>query len=323
MRSVDWTGIVSANGGNNSPTSTGAASGGGGGRIAIYYNDISGFDVARVSAYGGANPNFKGGAGTIYLKSFTQTYGDLIVNNNDTATSGFSTPLVSLGTGVSTDLTIDTLTDTTANWNVNGLTGIYLNPNINQGTTPATVFKIILNDATSITVNNTPYNMTDIGIGATGDTYIGEHYIDNLSVVSGAKVKTLDRIIYNNLDITGGELQADDLVSDWKGRFDTRYSLFDEGNSQRVKDGSRLINKEELGPGEVNKIHIIKDVSETRKEIKIINKNKEFDAQKVKLLIPKQKHDEETKAREFIKDNVPDSDRDTARANVVTEEVSG
>lgn len=169
---------------------------GGGGRIAIYYHDMSGFEKANITAFGY-------GAGTIYLKSSTQKYGDLIVNNNYNFTVGYLTPLISVGTGVSAGLAIDTLTDDTKGWGTNELAGIYLNPNINQGTS----FLIKANDATTITVDNTTSNMTDVA--SLGDQYIGEIHLDNLTI-NGAKVETKDRIYYDNLEIAGGgELKAE------------------------------------------------------------------------------------------------------------------
>ncbi|MCB9728275.1 MAG: PKD domain-containing protein [Deltaproteobacteria bacterium] len=63
---LDGGGSISARGGAGqagAPTGTG----GGGGRIAIYYADASGFDLARVEARGGAAASLGGGPGTVYL----------------------------------------------------------------------------------------------------------------------------------------------------------------------------------------------------------------------------------------------------------------
>ena len=222
-------GTITANGGNNLKNASGAT-GGGGGRVAVYYNDITGFDTANITSYGGTGYSANGGSGTIYLKSSTQTYGDLIVDNNGTATTVYSTLLASVGTGVSTGLTADMMTDNTQSWRTDDLEGISLNPNINQGTTPNEVFPIMYNDDNSITVDNTTLNLTDVAVIA--DTYIGELYIDNLTIINGAKVETLDRIFYNSLDITGGELKADNELQVGKKSDDlmqdTRYSKLNE-----------------------------------------------------------------------------------------------
>ena len=90
-------GSISANGGSYASNYSG---GGGGGRIAIYYEDMSGFDGANISAGGGNGySSYDGGAGTIYLKSTTQDYGDLIIDNNGRITGSYSTPIAATGTG--------------------------------------------------------------------------------------------------------------------------------------------------------------------------------------------------------------------------------
>ncbi|WP_096894906.1 Ig-like domain-containing protein [Candidatus Scalindua japonica] len=203
----DGSGTIAANGGK-ATRSYSSTNGGGGGRIAVYYDDIAGFDINSITAYGGLGSSNDGGAGTIYLKASIQTYGDLIVDNNGSTSLVYSTPLVSVGTGLSSDLTANTLTDSTRKWNVDGLIGIFLNPNTSQETTPATVFRILSNDVTSITVENTLNNLTDVTIS--GNSYIGEHYFDNLTIINGARVETLDRISFSYILITsGGEIQAD------------------------------------------------------------------------------------------------------------------
>ncbi|MFZ2188856.1 MAG: InlB B-repeat-containing protein [Candidatus Moraniibacteriota bacterium] len=73
------TGTFSVNGGTGAASANGG--GGGGGRIAVYYtNDTS--SIAYQS-YGGTSGYAFGGAGTIYKKVAANTYGDLIVDNNN------------------------------------------------------------------------------------------------------------------------------------------------------------------------------------------------------------------------------------------------
>ncbi len=331
-------GVITANGGKTVDAHN-YTTGGGGGRIAIYYDDISGFNTTNVTAYGGKS-SFNGGAGTIYTKSSTQTYGDLIVNNNNTVTAVFSTPLVSVGTGTSTGLTADTLTDGTRSWRTGDLVGIWLNPNINQGTTPNVVFQILSNDSTSITGDNTLNNLTDVA--STGDSYIGEHYIDYLSVINGARVETSDRIIFNNLTITGGELQADGFYQIGKSEPSTKEKLAKhqgdsmqrENDTRKKRQGAavrvqgvkkeRGQNREERKPptwsdssnGECNS-------TSGKDEVEIIIK--EFDTQKVKFSLVKQQHEEKTKISELQGDKTVGRNGvgDTARLNGVEGEVGG
>ena len=199
---LSGTGMITASGGNNS-TAYNNAIGGGGGRIAIYYDDLSGFDTGNITAYGGVAFG-NGGAGTIYLKDqINQVYGDLIVDNNNIATTGYSTPLPSVATGTSTGLTADTLTDTNRSWRANNLVGIYLNPNKNQ----SSVFQIISNDNTTITTDLNDGNMTTVA--AIGDTYRGKHIFDYFDikglagVETGDDIKVLNPNTLNGLEITG------------------------------------------------------------------------------------------------------------------------
>jgi len=64
-------GSISANGGRGGTTTGGASiyPGGGGGRIAVYYEDIIGFDQANIMAAGGASTN-PGQPGTVHMQQF-------------------------------------------------------------------------------------------------------------------------------------------------------------------------------------------------------------------------------------------------------------
>jgi hypothetical protein len=320
-------GMIKAHGGKDS-TDHGATTGGGGGRIAIYYNDISKFDMSNVTAYGGVGQNANGGAGTKFLKSSLQVNGDLIVDNNNLATSGFSTPLVSIGTGVSTALTVDKLTDNTRGWRSNELTGIFLNPNTSQGTTPATVFKILSNDATSITVDNTFNNLTDVAIS--GNSYIGEHYFDNLSVINGARVETLDRINFSSILVTsGGEIQAENYYQIGKAETSPIEKLANhyKDEMRRAEDEGRLTSEDGRGTNSDGR-----EKSEdgrkkrgkgrlTKEGIQIISE--EFNAHKVKFSIPDKQHDEAAKTIDVIKEKTHDNYKETAKVDVGLGKISG
>ena len=90
--SVDGTGLVSATGGLSSD-----GGGGGGGRIAVHYETISDVIKNKLNAAGGKSGtgttfSKNGGAGTIFMKSKSQTYGDLIIDNKELGTTN-ATPV--------------------------------------------------------------------------------------------------------------------------------------------------------------------------------------------------------------------------------------
>jgi hypothetical protein len=84
--SLSGTGSIEAKGGTGFRYWAGAlGGGGGGGRVAVNY-DMNTFPEAKIVAQGGTTVNifespYYGGAGTIYLKDNTDTYGKLIVDN--------------------------------------------------------------------------------------------------------------------------------------------------------------------------------------------------------------------------------------------------
>ncbi len=192
--------------------------GGGGGRIAVYYTDKSGYS-GSINAYGGTGYASGylgyGGAGTVYLKSATQGYGNLICDNNGRNTAGYSTPLRAIGAGVSDSIVYSPttgqsiLTNASATWPIPdattgalGLIGLEVNPN----TIYTQTFTVVDNTATTITVNG------DMSLVATaGDSYIGEYRFNGLSVVNGAQVSTDDNIYFDTLDTTGGVLNANNF----------------------------------------------------------------------------------------------------------------
>ena len=135
----------------------------------------------------------QGGAGTIYLKGATQEHGDLVIDNGGTETVRFSTPLRSVGPGVSTALEANVLTDDNASFPVPdpttgslGLVGLELNPNSGQGQT----FTIIDNTATTIVTDPADGDMT--GVATAADSYIGQYFWDNADIRGAAQVQTQD-----------------------------------------------------------------------------------------------------------------------------------
>jgi len=76
---LEGSGFITVNGGQGNYSSCGG--GGAGGRIAVYYDLKDNFN-GKIEAFG--ETGFQaGGAGTIFLKSPLQEYGDLIIDNNN------------------------------------------------------------------------------------------------------------------------------------------------------------------------------------------------------------------------------------------------
>jgi hypothetical protein len=192
-------GIITANGGANS--SSISSCGGGGGRIAVYYNDASQFDLSKITAYGGkyatgSTATKNGGAGTVFLKQSTATYGDLIVNNDNLSSRTDSTPLPAVGQGFNTLLEANRMV-TTASYKTGSLIGIKLNPQ----PTGNTLFTIIDNNSTEIFTDPADGDMTQIG--SQNGPYIGEHLVFNLTVEGSAHLFTTDRIQVSGTLIKG------------------------------------------------------------------------------------------------------------------------
>ncbi len=82
-------GVIEATGGS----ATGG-SGGGGGRIAVILTIGTNLDSVITCAYAGSGVVEAGAAGTVYLKKSTDTYGKLIVDNNNISTPELTTTLI-------------------------------------------------------------------------------------------------------------------------------------------------------------------------------------------------------------------------------------
>ena len=92
--SIVGIGSINVSGGTNSGAiGCGGMGGGGGGRIAVILTNGTDFNNINFYTFGGKGAN-AGGAGTIYLKTANQTYGQLIIDNNN-ATSATATTLIS------------------------------------------------------------------------------------------------------------------------------------------------------------------------------------------------------------------------------------
>ncbi|HEX6199484.1 MAG TPA: Ig-like domain-containing protein, partial [Thermoanaerobaculia bacterium] len=106
---LSGTGLIDVSGGSTLPCCTTHRTGsGGGGRVALYVDQLQGFDpVLQVRAHGGARRDTNGvangfaGPGTILVSTSTSTFGDLLVDQGDPAGQPVAqTPLPAVGTGL-------------------------------------------------------------------------------------------------------------------------------------------------------------------------------------------------------------------------------
>ncbi len=217
--SVTGSGSIAANGGTCTSTS-GLVSGGGGGRIAAFYTSgAGGFAtpasmVTRFSAAGGvgtassvASPAYTGGAGTIYLKKTTQTYGDLIVNSSVATTNAtfINFPTSSTSTSISTNTLTKSGAFSELTTNTNYLLGYSIDANTSQNGTPIiaddTFYPIISQTTDSVTV--APANdLTAAPVNATsGSPFTVVLALDHLDVMNGAQITSNGKIYVGQGDV--------------------------------------------------------------------------------------------------------------------------
>lgn len=169
------------------------AAGGGGGRIAVYYDATDGgFALntagSRLRASGGAGWR-NAGAGTVFLRSTAQTFGELWVDNAGIAPAALSTPLVLLGTGTWNSVTPDSLGVAGAGWRQDAFAGTSVVPKM-QDATPGTLtdnprFAIVGNSAVELQVDGDPSLVASVG-----DAFTGVLVLDSMELSGNAQVST-------------------------------------------------------------------------------------------------------------------------------------
>ena len=89
-------GQITATGGNGI-----FGGGGGAGRVGVYYQNLTGFNISRITAFGGIGGNGRphGGAGTVYLQGLGRENGELIIDNNNITVDSLSTPILNPASG--------------------------------------------------------------------------------------------------------------------------------------------------------------------------------------------------------------------------------
>jgi len=161
---------------------------GGGGAIAIEYTDPTSSLPVLASASGTSSQGYPGGAGTIYVKGATATYGVLTVDN--AGQTGQPTVLPSLGSGTAltgtsgstlvTDRTVDIPAYFFGHW-----------VEISSGATLKGTWRI--GNVSGKTATLTPNGTETISLSA-GDTWQGVYHFDSKTVAANTTLSSTDPI---------------------------------------------------------------------------------------------------------------------------------
>jgi hypothetical protein len=177
LQTLSGSGTIRAAGGN--ATFSGS---GGGGRIAVFYGDMSGFDRAHALAPGGGSINV-GSAGTVLFKSASQTYGELVLDNNG-INAAQATVIPFIGTGTVSSVSGSSFTKSSGAffYSVEGVS-----VDVRRAGALVGRFRALSSNGATLTLD-TPIQ----GVVQAGDTFQGVLKLDNLVIASGVKISTSD-----------------------------------------------------------------------------------------------------------------------------------
>ncbi len=197
-------GTISANGGNSSNRGAG-----GGGRIAVYYDTLSEALKPNINAYGGLydldqTHSRNGGAGTVYLKQQGQP-GELVIDNRGLKNTG-GTPIAPDASGTVTGLTSHSIIDSNADFAVDSLVGMRLQPNTERTET----YLITSNSGTEISIEPV------VDLIADNITTVGKQYRvkagSNILLESGLSRLTGEVGVGDLTLLSGAELVLDGVL---------------------------------------------------------------------------------------------------------------
>jgi len=165
---------------------------GGGGCIAIHHGDRTLY-TGSAHAFGGVlipatdRPASVGGAGTVFWKSRTQLYGDLVLDNANRGQSEARTPLRAVGSGTIQAIEASRLTAGVGTVFITSDTGleghwVILKDAVRQP------FLILSNTESELSTDPASGDMT--AVGALGDNFQGAFVLDNLTVIRKAAAST-------------------------------------------------------------------------------------------------------------------------------------
>jgi hypothetical protein len=183
---------------------------GGGGRIAIYYDDmlIPYLSLKAATSRHSGNPDAErnGGAGTIYTKSSTQEFGELLIDNRGNSSREDTTPFPSVGQGTVISSTSNSLTASGVNWKPGSLIGLHFKPDING----PLIYRIANNDETTLYIDPADGDLTQSAF--TGNQFAGVYTFDTVTVMGKAQVNCPDQLrILGDLTVDDAVLTAPDL----------------------------------------------------------------------------------------------------------------
>ncbi|MES9902564.1 MAG: hypothetical protein ABW168_07760 [Sedimenticola sp.] len=191
VRALSGAGFLQANGGSTYNNYNYPA--GGGGRISMHLIDGSGFTGTMEASGGSAGTNYVGGAGTVYVKDASQSYGHLKVDNGGKTAKPGSTPIRSVGRHVITSVsevsdgvwrievsgnpwrTMDAAND----W---GLDGVDVDLDASEDLSPH--YTVVSN-----TVNTLIVVTAEDLMGVLGNELVGVHTFETLNVSGGASAE--------------------------------------------------------------------------------------------------------------------------------------
>ncbi|TNF24168.1 MAG: hypothetical protein EP329_25530 [Deltaproteobacteria bacterium] len=246
--SLAGAGVVQAIGGNS-----GSYGGGGGGRIVIdgytagtgLAGIFAGTPWVSISAGGGGSgANYRGGAGTIFMRSSTDTYGALIVDNEEYNSFANSTPIATVGQGTILTLTAGAPDDTLLQSSLSWLTPDYLAGTMLRADIADNATATLTDDAVSTVVTNLNDRLTAPGMtayAANGDTFRGLVVVDELEVRGRAQVQVNGDVLVYDGDVSGGTSKVFTVPTSAKLTVDHQLEIYDVLQANIVTVGSTIV----------------------------------------------------------------------------------
>jgi hypothetical protein len=136
--------------------------------------------------------DYQGGAGTIYLKSSSAQYGDLIVDNGGLESREDSTVLASVGQGVVSDISLYSLSVSDPVWTPGALQGL----RFHFEDAPEVNFTISDNNSTTLFIDQIEGDLTQYA--SIGSLFSGEYRFENIAVLDRSQVRSLDPLVAVN-----------------------------------------------------------------------------------------------------------------------------